>query len=160
MKKHKKLWIVLLIAAVLLVAVVFTGTDDPEKPSETTEAAVTSTVAPTETEAQTTAPVVTEETETTQAELIDGMRPEFKNAMDSYEEFMNEYCEFMEEYDKNSSDLSVLAEYAELMIKYEKSVADFEKWEEDTLNDAESAYYLEVSTRVLQKLSAVAENAA
>ena len=32
------------------------------------------------------------------AESADGMRPEFKAAMDSYEAFMNEYCDFMARY--------------------------------------------------------------
>ena len=31
--------------------------------------------------------------ENSDADLVDGMRPEFKEAMDSYEEFYEEYCE-------------------------------------------------------------------
>ena len=53
------------------------------------------------------------------AELIDGMRPEFKQAMDSYEEFMNEYCEFMKKYDESDgTDVGLLADYTSYMSKY------------------------------------------
>ncbi len=35
----------------------------------------------------------------TSDELVDGMRPEFKAAMDSYEEFYDDYCELMKKYE-------------------------------------------------------------
>ena len=47
--------------------------------------------------------------------LVDGMRPDFKAAMDSYETFFEYYCEFMENYD--TSNLSML-QSAEVMIGF------------------------------------------
>ena len=38
-------------------------------------------------------------------ELVDGMRPEFKEAMDSYEAFYDEYCDFIKKYNDNPSEL-------------------------------------------------------
>lgn len=89
-------------------------------------------------------------------DLINGMRPEFKEAMDSYEAFYDEYCEFMKEYNDNSGDLKLLLKYTELMSKMVQMNQAFEKWDEDGMNDAELKYYLEVNNRVTQKLLEVA----
>lgn len=77
---------------------------------------------------------------------------DFKTAMDSYENFMNEYVDFMKKYNENPSDLSLLSDYADYMSDYTDFVEDFEKWEDEDLNDAELAYYLDVQTRVTKKL--------
>ena len=83
----------------------------------------------------------------------DGMRPEFKQAMDSYEEFMNEYCEFMKKYaESDGSDAGLLADYAKYMSKYADVVEDFEAWNDGEMNKAETAYYLDVQTRINKKL--------
>lgn len=88
------------------------------------------------------------DTETT----TDGMRPEFKEAMDSYETFYDEYCDFMKKYSENSSDLTLLAEYMDMLEQVEEMDEKFDEWENKDLNDAELKYYLEVSNRVMQKL--------
>lgn len=85
-----------------------------------------------------------------------GLRPDFKKAMDSYEAFMDEYVEFMKLYEKNPSDMTLLSEYAQYMNKYAQFCDDFEKWEDEEMNDAETAYYLAVQTRVSQKLLSAA----
>lgn len=77
---------------------------------------------------------------------------DFKTAMDSYENFMNGYVDFMKKYNENPSDLSLLSDYADYMSDYTDFVEDFEKWEDEDLNDAELAYYLDVQTRVTKKL--------
>ena len=88
----------------------------------------------------------------------DGLDPDFKAAMDSYESFMDEYVEFMKKYaESDGTDLSILADYADYMSKYADFVEDFEKWEDEDLNAAETAYYLEVQTRVNEKLLEVAQ---
>ena len=43
-----------------------------------------------------------------------------------------------------------------IFYKYSKFVEDFEKWDDEDMNAAESAYYLEVQTRVNKKLLEVA----
>lgn len=88
--------------------------------------------------------------------LIDGMRPEFKEAMDAYEAFYDEYCEFMAEYEKNPSDMTLLLKYTEMLAKMTEMNEAFEAWDEEELNDAELKYYLDVSNRVMQKLIDVA----
>ncbi len=85
-----------------------------------------------------------------------GLDPDFKAAMDSYEKFMNKYVAFMKKYRANPTDMSLLAEYADYMSKYADAVEDFEKWEDEEMNAAETAYYIEVQSRVSKKLLEVA----
>lgn len=81
--------------------------------------------------------------------LIDS---EFKAAMDSYEEFFDEYVEIMKKYKENPTDMSILASYTSYMGQYTEMMQKFEKWENEDLNDAEMAYYLEVQARISKKL--------
>lgn len=103
---------------------------------------------------ETTKSATTEKSE----DLVDGMRPEFKAAMDSYENFMNEYVNFMKKYMADPSDMSLLMDYADYMSKYSDFVEDFEEWEDDDdMNAAETAYYIDVQARVSKKLLEIAE---
>lgn len=43
------------------------------------------------------------------------------------------------------------------MSKYADAVKDFEAWEDTEMNAAETAYYLEVQTRINEKLLEVIE---
>ena len=87
------------------------------------------------------------------SDMVDGMRKEFKEAMDSYEEFIDEYIAFMKKYsNSNGTDAELLKDYGTYMSKYTKAVEAFEKWEDDDLNSKEEAYYIKVQTRVSKKL--------
>lgn len=87
-----------------------------------------------------------------------GIRTEFKEAMDSYEKFMDEYVAFMKKYENSDgTDMSLLADYANYMSKYADMVDKFDKWEDEDLNNAEMAYYLDVQTRVNKKLLEVSQ---
>lgn len=99
-----------------------------------------------------------EETKEKQDEnLVDGMRPEFKEAMDSYEEFYKEYCDVLKKYSSNPTDLSILTEYTKLTEQSVEMSEKFEAWDEGEMNDAELKYYLEVSGRVTQMLLEVGQ---
>ena len=96
--------------------------------------------------------------EDTSSDMIDGMHSDFKNAMDKYEDFMNEYCDFMEKYNESDgTDSSLLLDYASYMSEYAEMLSAFEKWNSEDLNTKEASYYLEVQTRVSQKLLEVAQ---
>lgn len=120
--------------------------------TSTTESATT------EPSAETTAPSESNPTETKPNDtgLVDGMRKDFKDAMDSYEAFIDEYVAFMKKYSDNPSDVSLLADYTKYMSKYTDMVEKFDKWESEDLNDAELAYYIDVQARVSKKLLEVA----
>lgn len=120
-----------------------TGTSEPATKEPATE-----TAAPDESNAA--------ETKPNDTGLVDGMRKDFKDAMDSYEEFIDEYVAFMKKYSDNPSDVGLLADYTKYMSKYADMVEKFDKWESEDLNDAELAYYIDVQARVSKKLLDVA----
>ena len=82
-----------------------------------------------------------------------GIRPEFKEAMDSYEAFYKEYCSFMKQYADNPTDLSLLGKYADMLTRLEEMDRKFEAWNEDELSSEELKYYLDVNSRVQKMLS-------
>lgn len=127
------------------------GSDTTSNTNEsTTDAAPSST----EGAEKTTKP--SESSKPTESNLVNGMKKDFKESMDSYEEFMDDYVAFMKKYQANPSDLGLLADYATFMSNYADMISKFDKWENEELNDTELAYYLEVQTRVTQKLLEVA----
>lgn len=124
--------------------VMFVRVDGPAEESVTNESETAEMI---ESETESTAP---ESSETSSDEI----RPETKEALDSYEEFMEGYVDFMKKYNENSSDATLLKDYASYMTKYADFTDKFNKMKDD-LNAAELSYYLKVQARVLDKLSEV-----
>ena len=75
---------------------------------------------------------------------------EFKQKMDSYEQFFNTYVEFMKSYD--SSDTSAMMQYLNLMAQYTEAIEALDSIDESTLTPEQDAYYLQVMLRIEQKL--------
>lgn len=90
-------------------------------------------------------------------ELVDGMRPEFKEAMDSYEDFFNEYAEFMEKFAGSENTASMLVDYAKFMAQYAETMEAMDALGEQEMNDAELSYYAVVSARITQRLLEAAQ---
>lgn len=90
--------------------------------------------------------------ETGGEDLVNGMRREFKEAMDSYESFYDEYCAFMKKYSANPTDLTLLGKYTDMLTKLSDMDEKFEAWENADLNNAELKYYIEVNSRIATKL--------
>lgn len=88
-------------------------------------------------------------------EAAEGIRPEFKNAMDSYEGFYVRYCEFMAEYKNNPTDMGLLMQYTQMMQQLVEMDEAFAAWESAELSNEELKYYLEVNNRVMQMLVGV-----
>lgn len=111
-------------------------------------------------EAEETAEEAEDESEEEESEQEDSgaIRAEFKAAMDSYEAVMDDYIDFMKKYENaDPTDVQIIADYADYMKKYAKACEDFEKWEGEDMNAAETAYYIDVQARVSKKLLEVAE---
>lgn len=109
--------------------------------------------APTTSSTATPTPKEPEKTSSSATSSSSGLRTEFKKAMDSYESFMNEYVTFMKKYlDSNGTDVSLLADYSNYMNKYAEACKDFEKWNGESLNNEETAYYIDVQARISKKL--------
>lgn len=100
-------------------------------------------------------PEVAEPEVTDEAESAEGIRPEFKNAMDSYEDFYVKYCEFMAEYKNNPTDMGLLMQYSQMMQQLVEMDEAFDAWESEDLSSEELKYYLEVNNRVMQMLVGV-----
>ena len=85
-------------------------------------------------------------------EMVNGMRREFKDAMDSYETFFDEYCNFMKKYNSSNDTSSMLNDYLSFMSRYTETMNKLDALGDDNLNTAELRYYTEVMTRINQKL--------
>lgn len=77
---------------------------------------------------------------------------DFKAAMDAYEAFFDEYCNFMKRYAENPTDMNLLLQYTNYLAKYTEYMEAFDKMGNEPMNDAEMAYYLEVTLRIEKKL--------
>lgn len=92
------------------------------------------------------------DTEEPDEELVDGMRPKVKKAIDEYEASMDEYCAFMRKYYDSGEPISMLVDYTEMMTHFIEVQEAFDEIADWDLNDAELAYYLKVMNRVSEKL--------
>lgn len=91
--------------------------------------------------------------ETKPAQTADGVDPELKAFLDSYEKFMDEYILFMKKYmDDPGNAVTMLGEYASIMEKYGEFAEAVEKYDEKEMSTADAKYYLEVTNRINQKM--------
>ena len=97
-------------------------------------------------------PVETE----TESEDTSILSPEFKKTMDDYEAWFDHYCEVMKMYQENPSDLEVMSEMTELLAEESTMLDQMESMDESEMNNAELAYYIEVTARIEKKLLEVA----
>lgn len=86
-----------------------------------------------------------------------GIRPEFKEAMDSYEAFFNEYVEFMTRFANSNNALAMMGEYTSFMSRYTEAMTAMGNINDGTLSNEELAYYTEVQARITAKLLTVAQ---
>ena len=80
------------------------------------------------------------------------LSPEFKKTMDDYEAWFDHYCEVMKKYEENPSDLELLSEMSELLAEETTMLDQMENMDQEDMNTAELAYYLEVTARIEKKL--------
>ncbi len=88
---------------------------------------------------------------------VSGIRPEFKEAMDSFEIFFNEYVDFMQEFSNSGDTLSLLSAYTDYMAQYTETMDALSKLKESDMSKEENLYYLEVLSRITKKLSEIAQ---
>ncbi len=81
----------------------------------------------------------------------DGVTPEFKEAMDSYEAFFDEYVDFMKAYQESGDAASMLAQYSDYMAQYSETMQKINGIDSDSLSEADALYYAEVSARIASK---------
>lgn len=88
-------------------------------------------------------------------EMVDGMRVEFKEAMDSYKSFFDEYIAFMEKYKSSSDQVSMMTDYMNYMSQYTETMEKLDALKADTLNEAELKYYTDTMLEIENKLLSV-----
>lgn len=97
--------------------------------------------------------VVEEESVQEEKETINGVDPDLKAFLDSYEAFMDEYVDFMKKYMNDPGNaISMLTEYTEIMVKYEDFADKIDKYDSDSMSKEDAKYYLEVVNRCNQKM--------
>ena len=85
------------------------------------------------------------------------IRPEVREFLDSYEACMDEYVDFMRRYmsaDPGSM-MAMMGDYYDMLERYAQFTNKLDALDESQLTDAELKYYLEVTSRVSQKLLSV-----
>lgn len=80
-----------------------------------------------------------------------GLRPDFKKAMDDYEAFYNQYCDLLKKVNENPLDFSLLQDYSSFLLKADEVDKSFEAWDDSEMTTAEIAYYLDVQNRVMKR---------
>lgn len=83
--------------------------------------------------------------------------PDFKKTMDDYEAWFDHYCEVMKKYQENPSDLELLTEMSDLIAEETTMLEQLENMDESEMNNAELAYYIEVTARIEKKLLEAAD---
>jgi len=82
----------------------------------------------------------------------DDIRPEFKESMDSYEAFFDEYINFMETFSTSSNSIDMMNEYLNFLDQYTITMEQMDSIDVNNLSSAEYDYYIEVTSRITQKL--------
>lgn len=95
---------------------------------------------------------------TAAAKSNQGVDPDLKEFLDSYEAFVDEYVVFMQQYSKNPTDLSLLARYTDIMQKYSDFAVKVEKYDTKEMSTEDAAYYIEVTSRCSQKMLKVLDS--
>lgn len=85
-----------------------------------------------------------------------GIRPEFKTAMDEYEAFFDQYVEFMIVFKESEDVAGMMGEYNSMMTQYAETMAALGDIDGSELSEEEAMYYAEVMLRINQKLIQIA----
>ena len=85
-----------------------------------------------------------------------GVTPELKVFLDSYEAYMDRYIAFMQKHENSNDTYSMLYDYLDMMQQYADFTEKIDQYDTDKMSAVDSAYYLEVTMRVAKKLYAAA----
>ena len=133
----KKLLIIVVLIAVVL-SVTKCGSDKPSKKDENAQSSRSQ----------------ANVTDITDGESAD-IRPEFKQAMDDYENFYDDYIEFMKKYSESTNPTAMMSDYLAMLSNLTQMQKSYDEWGESDLSDDEILYYTEVNLRIAKKLSEI-----
>jgi len=149
MKKVKTILILLILSLIMLAMASCGGGSTSEEAAETVV------------ETEESYDEADENTESEEADADESsasvLSPEFKKTMDDYEAWFDHYCEVMKKYQENPSDIELLTEMSDLIAEETTMLEQMENMDESEMNNAELAYYLEVTARIEKKLLEAAD---
>ena len=70
---------------------------------------------------------------------------------------MNEYIDFMKNYNNSDNALSMLSDYSKMLSKYAEVTKSINSIDTKSLSTEDYAYYLDVTNRVLKKMTELYE---
>lgn len=89
----------------------------------------------------------------TSGKSANGVDPELKKFLDSYEAFVDEYVVFMKKYKNDPTNaMATLTEYTSIMQKYNDFADKVNRYDSKSMSTADAKYYLEVTNRCTQKM--------
>lgn len=134
-----------------------------EKKEASSEAVETKSVVEEKTEsAQESEPVKEEEqveaeTEEKQPETNNGVDPDLKAFLDSYEKFVDEYVDFMKKYQSDPGNaIAMMDDYTRILKQYADFTDKINKYDTKTMSKADLEYYLDVTNRCSKKMLSAA----
>lgn len=133
----KKLLVIVVLIAVVL-SVTKCGSDKPSKKDENAQSSRSQ----------------ANVTDVTDGEGAD-IRPEFKQAMDDYENFYDDYIEFMKKYSESTNPTAMMSDYLAMLSNLSQMQKSYDEWGESDLSDDEILYYTEVNLRIVEKLTEI-----
>ena len=145
-----KKYIAIIVALILILTIVGCAKEDtaPAEQETTTEESLDSAEEKAE---------ATEEAEKTDDSSDSGIISlEFKETMDNYEAWFDHYCDVMKRYQEDSTNLELLSEMTDLLAEETTMLEKMENMDQDDMNTAELAYYIEVTARIEKNLLEVA----
>ena len=78
--------------------------------------------------------------------------PDFKEMMDQYEAFFDSYIAFLNQIENSGNVVSLYADYFDMLNKYAETMEKMEGIDANSLSAADQAYYIEVTSRITEKL--------
>ncbi len=77
---------------------------------------------------------------------------DFKKMMDQYEAFFDSYIAFLEKLENSGNVVGLYADYFDMLNKYAETMEKMESIDVNSLSAADQAYYIEVTSRITEKL--------
>jgi len=97
-------------------------------------------------------PTATPQPKETQAP-VNGVNPELKAFLDSYEAFMDEYVAFMKKYQSDTGNaFTMLGDYMKFLDRADDFAQKADAYDESEMSDADFKYYMDTMNRINQKM--------
>ena len=149
-----KKYLAVIVALILILTMTLAGCGKDEPASTVNDTGAADSYDAVEEEAESSE---TSDTGEDSAESDSGLiSPEFKKTMDDYEAWFDHYCDVMERYKEDSSNLELLSEMTDLLTEETTMLEQMENMDQSEMNNAELAYYIQVTARIEKKLLEVA----